>query len=163
MPLRGWDVANSAPPLALDVGRHESAPKLLCSAVRVSLQRTCETPGWQSASEAKSQGALPFGGGTARQRGRNGDVGHFGDLGGALQFVGIVMGSVVSQAWFKRSCAHSEKVAVMGLQSKLQCSFRRSVVSAQQQRSVSPFGAGPRKHRAAAGAARYMLLNTGAW
>jgi hypothetical protein len=119
------------------------------------VQRICQTPGWQSASEAKSQGALAVDGGTARQRGRNRDIGHFGYLGGALQFVGILKGSVVSQAQFKKGCAQSEKVAVMGLQSKAQCSCKRSVVSAQQQRSVSPFGAGPRKHRAAAGAARY--------
>ena len=121
------------------------------------MQRICQISRWQSAGEAEAQGALPVGGGTARQRGRNREVGHFGYLGGALQFVGIVMGSVVSHAWFKRGCAHSEKVAVMGLQSKVQCSSKRSVVSAQQQRSVSPFGAGPRKHRAAAGAASYTL------
>jgi len=47
------------------------------------------------------------------------------------------------------------KECCMRLQGKVQSSSKRSVVSAQQQRSVSPFGAGPRKHRAAAGAARY--------
>jgi hypothetical protein len=119
------------------------------------VQRICQTPGWQSASEAKSQGALAVDGGTARQRGRNRDIGHFGYLGGALQFVGILKGSVVSEARLKRGCAHSEKVAVMELKGKVRCSSKRSVVSAQQQRSVRPFGAGPHKHRAAAGAARW--------
>ena len=48
------------------------------------------------------------------------------------------------------------KRCCMRLRGKVQCSFKCSVVSAQQQRSVSPFGAGPRKHRAAAG--RYTPL-----
>ena len=62
-------------------------------------------------------------------------------LGGSL---GIVQ---EKQRPFRKRCC-------MKLRGKVQCSSERPVVSAQQQRSVCPFGAGPRKHRAAAGAAR---------